>query len=118
MRNVKPTDLFIFLVVFIFTSCSGSSPQQQVSPDSSASAKKESSALSDTVAYAKLVKYISHGDTTGRWPVKDSFPRAGAILPFNRIVSYYGNLYSKQMGILGELPKDSMLRKLKSEVKK
>jgi len=119
MRNVKLTDLFAFLVVFVFTSCSGSSPQQQVSPDSSTTAtKKESSALSDTVAYAKLVKYISHGDTTGRWPVKDSFPRAGAILPFNRIVSYYGNLYSKQMGILGELPKDSMLNKLKSEVKK
>lgn len=119
MRNFKLTDCVVTAVVFLFTSCSGS--PKQVSPDSSANtnnSKKEIGTYVDTAAYKKLVQYISHGDTTGRWPVKDSFPRAGAILPFNRIVSYYGNLYSRQMGILGELPKDSMFRKLKSEVKK
>jgi len=119
MRNFKLTDFVVPAVVFLFTSCSGS--PKQVSPDSSVNpntSKKETGTFVDTAAYKKLVQYISHGDTTGRWPVKDSFPRAGAILPFNRIVSYYGNLYSKQMGILGELPKDSMFRKLKSEVKK
>jgi len=40
----------------------------------------------------------------------------GAILPYKRIVAYYGNLYSKQMGILGALPKGEMLEKLKGEV--
>src|SRR3989344_1799803 len=31
------------------------------------------------------------------WPVKAVYPNAGAILPFNRIIAYYGNLYSKKM---------------------
>src|SRR6185369_12967932 len=43
---------------------------------------------------------------------------AGAVLPFHRIIAYYGNLYSKNMGILGQLPKDSMIKKLKTEVEK
>ena len=36
------------------------------------------------------------------WPVKAPYPLAGAILPFKRVVAYYGNLYSKKMGALGE----------------
>src|SRR5690606_2458003 len=40
----------------------------------------------------------------------------GAILPNNRIIAYYGNLYSTRMGILGELPKEEMLTKLQGEV--
>lgn len=72
----------------------------------------------DTARYNKLIQYIHAGDTTGRWPVKHAFPRAGAVLPFNRVVSYYGNLYSKRMGALGEFPKAEMLRRLQGEVKK
>lgn len=52
------------------------------------------------------------------WPVKTEYPRDGAILPFNRIVAYYGNLYSTKMGVLGEYPEDEMLAKLEGEVKK
>lgn len=52
------------------------------------------------------------------WPVKASYPRAGAILPFKRIVAYYGNLYSKKMGALGEYPEEEMLARLGAEVKK
>ncbi len=40
----------------------------------------------------------------------------GAILPFKRVIAYYGNLYSTRMGILGELPKPQMFAKLKEEV--
>jgi len=36
----------------------------------------------------------------------------GAILPGKRILAFYGNPHSKKMGILGEYPKDEMLRKL------
>lgn len=50
------------------------------------------------------------------WPVKAATPLAGAILPFKRIVAYYGNFYSKQMGILGEHDKDTVLNMLKAEV--
>jgi len=52
------------------------------------------------------------------WPVKTVYPNAGAILPFNRIIAYYGNLYSTKMGALGEYPEDIMLNKLQGEVKK
>jgi hypothetical protein len=40
------------------------------------------------------------------------------LLPTNRIVAYYGNLYSKYMGVLGEYPEDQMLSRLDVEVKK
>ena len=55
---------------------------------------------------------------THLWPVKTVYPNAGAILPFNRIVAYYGNLSSTKMGVLGEYPEDEMLAKLDVEVKK
>lgn len=50
------------------------------------------------------------------WPVRGPAPLAGAILPANRIVAYYGNPLSKRMGILGEVPPDEMLRRLDREV--
>src|SRR3989338_9044997 len=52
------------------------------------------------------------------WPVKAVYPNGGALLPFNRIIAYYGNLYSKKMGVLGEYPENEMLRMLETEVKK
>ena len=52
--------------------------------------------------------------TTSLWPVKTSYPNVGAILPFKRIVAYYGNFYSRNMGVLGEYPTDEMLRMLAS----
>jgi hypothetical protein len=48
------------------------------------------------------------------WPVKTVYPNAGALLPFNRIVAYYGNLYSTHMGVLGEYPEPQMLQMLAS----
>jgi hypothetical protein len=72
----------------------------------------------DTAAYDAHLLYMANGDTTGKWPVKHAYPLAGAILPSKRIVAFYGNLYSKQMGILGELPRKEMLEKLKGELVK
>jgi hypothetical protein len=71
----------------------------------------------DTVDYNQRIFALSNNDKSGRWPVKNKpYPLPGAILPYNRIIAFYGNLYSKRMGILGELPKDDMLKKLKWEV--
>lgn len=72
--------------------------------------------LLDTAEYDKKMLALSNHDTTGKWPAKAAYPLPGAILPYNRIVAFYGNLYSKRMGVLGGLPKDSMLAKLKEEV--
>ena len=52
------------------------------------------------------------------WPVKTDYPNAGAILPFKRVIAYYGNLYSRKMGVLGEYDEPLMLSKLDAEVKK
>ncbi len=52
------------------------------------------------------------------WPVKSVYPNAGAILPFKRVVAYYGNLYSRQMGVLGQYDEEEMLTRLGVEVKK
>ena len=72
----------------------------------------------DTVDFNKRMIALSNNDTTGRWPVKAPYPLPGALLPYNRIIAYYGNLYSTRMGILGELPRKEMLAKLQGEVKK
>ena len=70
----------------------------------------------DTAQYDRLMQMMANNDTTGMWPVKGPYPLPGAILPFHRILAFYGNLYSTRMGILGELPKAEMLAKLKGEV--
>jgi len=72
----------------------------------------------DTLAYQKKLKALANGDTTGVWPHQlRSYPLDGAILPFKRIVAYYGNLYSKRMGILGEYPPKEVWKRLNAEVK-
>jgi Tfp pilus assembly PilM family ATPase len=66
--------------------------------------------------YDRRLKIMAHGAATSSWPVKTEYPLSGALLPFNRIVAYYGNLYSKKMGVLGEYDTQTMLRKLNQEV--
>ncbi len=80
--------------------------------------KPAASALNilDTAAYTQKLIANANFDSTGRWPVVQEYPYAGAVLPFKRIVAFYGNLYSTRMGILGELPREQMLNKLKEEV--
>jgi len=45
------------------------------------------------------------------WP-KGPAASAGALLPQNRIVAYYGNPHSKKMGVIGEYPEQQMLQML------
>jgi len=89
--------------------------------DSSVVVSKEAPPVTpvDTALYNKKMLALANGDTTGRWPVKKQpYPIAGALLPNVRIVAYYGNLFSKRMGILGQLPPKEMLAKMDIEVKK
>lgn len=73
----------------------------------------------DSADYKSRFEALNAADTSGRWDsLKGPYPNVGALLPFNRVVAYYGNFYSKRMGILGELPEDEMLEKLKTEVNK
>ncbi|MBI5530984.1 MAG: hypothetical protein HY918_05835 [Candidatus Doudnabacteria bacterium] len=81
----------------------------------------------DTAAYDSKLLAIANNPTLATttssapqylWPVKTVYPNAGAILPFKRIVAYYGNLYSKNMGVLGEYSEEVVLQKLAGEVNK
>jgi hypothetical protein len=109
----------ISLLIFVSVRCNNTS-----SADSEKTAQKSGDSIKfqaqrqnfDTADYNKKLVALANKDTTGKWPAKFPYPLAGAIFPFNRVVAFYGNLYSKKMGILGELPKDEMLQKLKGEV--
>ena len=85
--------------------------------------KKAEPAKLDTAAYDAKMRFLAHQVATttststppSLWPVKAAYPLPGALLPFKRVVAYYGNFYSKGMGILGEFDKGTVLAKLKSE---
>jgi len=49
-----------------------------------------------------------------KWPTPAVYPNVSALLPFKRIIAYYGNFYSRQMGVLGEYPEKEVLTKLAS----
>lgn len=55
-----------------------------------------------------------YSTSTPLWPVKTTYPNGGALLPFNRIVAYYGNFYSTAMGVLGQYPAPQMMAMLAS----
>lgn len=79
----------------------------------------------DEEAYDRKMRFLAHVDETATtststakslWPVEDApYPKPGALLPFNRIVAYYGNFYSTKMGILGEFDEATVLARLKEE---
>jgi hypothetical protein len=49
---------------------------------------------------------------SAKWPVKGPQPLPGSLLPEHRIIAYYGNPRSIRMGIMGQIPPDSMLPRL------
>ncbi len=113
----------ILSLAFFFSCASDATTPTNVSNDSTkkpgtaAEVAVEKTNTIDTALYDKLQTHLANGDTTGRWPVKHEYPVAGAVLPFNRIIAYYGNLYSNRMGALGKWPKKEMMQRLLQEVK-
>ena len=111
--------------LLLLTNCSESSNAGKLLAETKTSKEKDTTTTAkpalqpvNKLQYDSLMKKLANGDTTGKWPVaKTPYPVAGAILPYKRIVAFYGNLYSKKMGILGELPPKEMLKKLDGEVK-
>ena len=107
--------IIILTSIVFFTACQLNSGKKSKSVDSKSS--KELAPI-DTIDYNKRLLVLANNDTTGNWPVKGQpYPLPGAILPFKRVVAYYGNLYSKKMGALGEFEPNEMWRRLKEEVK-
>lgn len=74
--------------------------------------------VSTSTLLAESLATSTASSTARLWPVRAVYPNTGAILPFKRIVAYYGNFYSKQMGVLGEYPADELLAMLASTTAK
>ncbi len=111
------------ILAFVCYACDNTAANSQAQPKDSASSSTDQSVAAskptlDTARFDELQQYLANGDTSGHWPVKHEYPLPGAILPFNRIVAYYGNLYSNKMGALGKWPKNEMIPRLMAEVKK
>jgi hypothetical protein len=131
LKRVLLSTLFVLSTLVLFTNCTESTGGKAGTKKSDTSATAKTGEEADTLSvtkssyppidkklYDSLMKRAANGDTSGRWPVKGTpYPLGGAVLPFKRVVAFYGNLYSKRMGILGELPANEMLAKLKGEVK-
>lgn len=121
--------LLAAILIGLSVGCNSNSQSGAAKPGDSLAATKDSSGNTapttarattlDTAKYNSLMLNLANGDTSGRWPVKNTpYPLPGAILPFNRVVAYYGNLYSNKMGALGKWPKAQMIPNLLAEVKK
>lgn len=76
------------------------------------------STTTETTSTASTSVSVTSTTTPSLWPVSTVYPRADAILPFKRVVAYYGNFYSKGMGVLGEYPADQLLAMLASTTAK
>ena len=123
--DMKKLTFFVFVLV-LFASCKPNDKTTTDAPIANKTAARENEEQVadqgqrlDTAKYYNLLNYLANGDTSGKWPVKPQpLPRPGAILPFHRVVAYYGNLYSNKMGALGKWPKKEMIPRLMDEVKK
>ena len=120
-----------FFVYFFVIGCKNSNAAKRKQTAPAPSAKQDTTKPSaaqqtppppppilDTTLYNAQVKRLVHDSANAKWPVKGPYPLPGALLPFKRIVAYYGNFYSTHMGVLGEYPPDEMLKRLTAEVKK
>jgi hypothetical protein len=124
--HLAGTVILGFAAISLFANCNSDGKSSNgVSQSSSDTTKKKADSAAnvmkpvDPKLYDSLVKKLANGDTTCKWPVKNQpTPLAGAILPFKRIVVYYGNLHSKKMGALGEYAPKEMWQRLNAEVKR
>ncbi len=130
--NNKVVGLVYFLIITLIIAGCNSSDGAKLSSNTTKTSKKSDTnrnksivkvdtpkpATLDTNLYKKLVSHLVHDSASKKWPVKSEYPLPGAILPFKRIIAYYGNFYTPNMGILGMQPEDTMLVKLAAEVKK
>ena len=69
----------------------------------------------DTVLYKRRLMQLANNDKTGRWPASSAIPAEGAVVPFNRVIAFYGNFYSRSMGILGEYSTVVLLQKIREQ---
>ena len=108
----------LFLYICILSGCvceSGSANRNDAGPITHLQLPVEKV---DSLQYYRKIQQLANNDEGGFWPVKNQpCPLKRAVLPKKRIVAYYGNLYSKRMGALGQYPPAEMWQRLHAEVR-
>jgi hypothetical protein len=66
-------------------------------------------------AFLLILAAAAAAEPPAYFPPAMPAPRRDALLPWTRVVTYYGNPLSKKMGILGELPPEQMMAGLERE---
>lgn len=100
-------------ILLLAGACAQEKEAQQTTHTTEQTVKDTISVPVDTIPPAQIV-LETEKDTNWNYPGPK--PLKGAVLPGKRILAFYGNLLSKRMGILGELPPEQMLQKLDEEV--
>src|SRR6185503_13160233 len=110
---------FLVLIFAYFPLANNSQCGAQLTSQTKDTAKAEEvvKPAEPSLSFKQKMEHIINGDSSGKWTADRPEALEGSIFPYKRIVAFYGNLYSKNMGILGELPKQEMLDKLMEEVK-
>src|SRR5689334_12880021 len=102
--KIKKIALFAFVIasLALFTNCSqnGNAKTDKSKPVAKTDTAKKKSGDTTVAAapvtyppinhaqYDSLMKKLAHGDTTGKWPVKNApYPLPGAVLPYKRVVA-------------------------------
>src|ERR1700744_1878144 len=111
MKNTTLPAILAFSTILFFSNCNSktNAPAKTAAKDTThkVAAAKPADTIPKPVVYPpldkhlydSLMKKLAAGDTTGKWPVKKApYPLPGAILPFKRVVAFYGNLTAKKMG--------------------
>ncbi|WP_276482276.1 hypothetical protein [Paraflavitalea pollutisoli] len=114
---------FIFLLLYLschFVACEGRAGRlgvvSLVSPVDATIAMPQA-AVTDSQLYRQRWLQLVHGKPSSRWPADTTYPLYGAVLPYRRVIAFYGNYYAPAMGILGQLPLTDLQRKMNSVVK-
>lgn len=115
----KSNQIVALLILFVVVACNeNKNAEDNTKSEQQPEYVAEVIPTLDTLLYDSKINAIANGDTTCFWPVKSQpYPLPGAILPFKRVVAYYGNLYSSKMGVLGEYPPAELWKRLNAEVK-
>lgn len=85
-------------------------------PVISTTSREDGTVATTTTVVSDLISASSTNVTVkgSRWPTLAPYPYGDAILPFKRILAYYGNFYSTKMGILGEYDPEVVIQHLAS----
>ena len=91
--------LLLTATVIAVTGCQEKAHSEVKAPSAEVIVPKKPDSIIDVEAdYDRRMQALLVTDSLGRWKdVKTPYPLPGAVLPYKRVVAFYGNLFSKRM---------------------